>query len=263
VPVLSDVEFRTGYLHRRHVLPNIIFVGDTTTNKLLKATVASSSSASSSSAADALNIVRGLLPGNVTFTFTAKNSGNNDDSDGGDGDEGVDVVAAKKSTGTTGPKRETFAFSVHNRIFDEADQAIALTMPLHRLPASLSVPPRRPASKSWHRPRVSDDDEDANDDDDDGDGDGEGEGDVGGDDERPRHVAMGVVVHGNSIAAYHHLSRLAWPVIPPMVRAPFALYLPDYVVIDSRIWSRGPGGIVAAGFWDSLWKYDAQQSYWR
>eukprot|EP01042_Synura_sphagnicola_P032825 gene32825-42200_t len=101
-------------------------------------------------------------------------------SDGGDGDEGVDVVAAKKSTGTTGPKRETFAFSVHNRIFDEADQAIALTMPLHRLPASLSVPPRRPASKSWHRPRVSDDDEDANDDDDDGGGDGEGDGDGGG-----------------------------------------------------------------------------------
>jgi hypothetical protein len=38
--------------------------------------------------------------------------------------------------------------------------------------------------------------------------------------------AMGVIVHANSLEGYLHVSRLAWSVVPPMVRAPFANYIP-------------------------------------
>lgn len=79
---------------------------------------------------------------------------------------------------------------------------------------------------------------------------------------RSQQVAMmGVVISGNSAAAYSHLSRLAWPVIPPMVRAPFANYMPDFVVIDSRLWALGPGAFLAAGFWSYDWQIDHSQAF--
>lgn len=68
--------------------------------------------------------------------------------------------------------------------------------------------------------------------------------------------SMGVCIHANSAQGYLHLSRLSWPVIPPMVRAPLAAYIPDYVVLGKEIWAEGPGGILAAGFWDAEWNYD-------
>lgn len=38
--------------------------------------------------------------------------------------------------------------------------------------------------------------------------------------------AMGVLIHANSLEGYLHLSRLAWSVVPPMVRSPFSNYIP-------------------------------------
>eukprot|EP01039_Chlorochromonas_danica_P000609 gene609-659_t len=76
-------------------------------------------------------------------------------------------------------------------------------------------------------------------------------------------VAMGVCLHGNSPRAYLHLSRLLWPVIPPMVRPPFSLYLPDYLVVDEEVWAKGPGGLRLAGYWDSDWQIDERTAYYR
>lgn len=75
------------------------------------------------------------------------------------------------------------------------------------------------------------------------------------------NIAMGLCIHANTAQGYLHLSRLAWPVIPPMVRAPFANYLPDFVVINDKIWGYGTGGIAAAGYWDAEWKFDAKQAF--
>lgn len=74
-------------------------------------------------------------------------------------------------------------------------------------------------------------------------------------------VAMAVCIHANSAQGYLHLSRLAWPVVPPMVRVPFATYLPDYAVIDGRLWSLGMGAVLKAGYWDNNWMFATDQSY--
>ena len=36
-----------------------------------------------------------------------------------------------------------------------------------------------------------------------------------------------------------HGVRLAWPTVPPMVRAPFANLLPDFAVVDASVWGEG------------------------
>lgn len=74
-------------------------------------------------------------------------------------------------------------------------------------------------------------------------------------------VAMAVCIHANSARGYLHLSRLAWPVVPPMVRAPFSTYIPDYVVIDERLWALGMGAVLKAGYWDNDWKPAEGQAY--
>jgi len=74
-------------------------------------------------------------------------------------------------------------------------------------------------------------------------------------------VALGVCIHATSAQGYLHMSRLAWPVVPPMVRSPFANYLPDYMVIDERVWALGFGAVRAAGFWNANWQYDASSSF--
>lgn len=73
--------------------------------------------------------------------------------------------------------------------------------------------------------------------------------------------AMGVCIHANTPEGFLDLSRLAWPVPPPMVRSPYANYIPDYIVINQKIWAYGFGGVVAAGYWNSAWAYDSYQSY--
>lgn len=75
---------------------------------------------------------------------------------------------------------------------------------------------------------------------------------------------LGVLIHANAVSGYLHLSRLAWPVVPPMVRVPFALNLPDFLVVDTSLtalWGRGFGAVRLAGFWDSTWCFDADQAY--
>ena len=65
-------------------------------------------------------------------------------------------------------------------------------------------------------------------------------------------IAMGVCLHANSIQGYLHLSRLVWSVVPPMVRAPFETYIPDYMVLSgNNIWGRGMGAVEDSGFWDN------------
>lgn len=43
-----------------------------------------------------------------------------------------------------------------------------------------------------------------------------------------------------------------------MVRAPFANYIPDFMVINGNIWSLGLGAVKAAGFWDVNWRLSSQ-----
>ena len=74
-------------------------------------------------------------------------------------------------------------------------------------------------------------------------------------------VRMGVCIHANSAQGYLQLSRLAWPVIPPMVRAPFGNYMPDFMAVDSKLWATGFGGVLAAGYWSNQWEADSIQTY--
>ncbi len=77
------------------------------------------------------------------------------------------------------------------------------------------------------------------------------------------HTALAVCITSNTEQGYLHASRLAWPTVPPMVRAPFSNYMPDYIVFDGNIWAEGFGGVTMAGYWDSNWQYDASQAFMR
>eukprot|EP00605_Chrysophyceae_sp_TOSAG23-4_P000665 GSChrysophyteH1.ASY1.ANO1.747.1 assembled CDS len=74
---------------------------------------------------------------------------------------------------------------------------------------------------------------------------------------------LAVCIVSESARGYSDMSKLAWPTVPPMVRAPFANYIPDYMVIDGNIWAEGFGSVTAAGFWNTAWEFDATQSYIR
>ena len=113
------------------------------------------------------------------------------------------------------------SFRVGNNLFDSVDDAIIFTFPIVR-------------SRAVKEGGI-----------------GEKEKDEAGDEE----VAMGVMLSANSAEGYLHLSRLSWPVVPPMVRSPFSTLLPDYTVIDSRVWGKGFGGTLLAGFWGPNWEY--------
>ena len=71
----------------------------------------------------------------------------------------------------------------------------------------------------------------------------------------------GAVIVANTANGYLHMTKLAAPTIPPMVRAPFANYLPDYMIIDHRIWYKGFGSVKIAGYWDNYWQYSRHQAY--
>ena len=53
----------------------------------------------------------------------------------------------------------------------------------------------------------------------------------------------------------------ATPTIPPMVRAPYENYFPDFVIASQRILAEGYGGYVGAGFWDATWELSHSQSF--
>lgn len=75
-------------------------------------------------------------------------------------------------------------------------------------------------------------------------------------------MAQALVVTGSSAAsAAEALVLLATPTIPPMARQPLTHLLPDYVVLDIEETRRfGPGGYLAAGFWDHRWQ--PQEGAW-
>jgi hypothetical protein len=111
--------------------------------------------------------------------------------------------------------------------------------------------------------------------------------------------SMAVCIHAGSAAGYLHISRLAWPVVPPMVihhfidsylayfhminvycsmslkcfhrsrksvvfnqvRAPFASYIPEFVVFDGNLWNNGFGAVKAAGYWNTTWGFDESHAY--
>eukprot|EP01041_Mallomonas_annulata_P000874 gene874-1699_t len=76
-----------------------------------------------------------------------------------------------------------------------------------------------------------------------------------------KSFALAVCIHAVSIEGYLHMTRLAWPTVPPMVRAPFANYIPDYMVISGDIWSKGLGGTLLAGYWSPTWEYSSVDAY--
>lgn len=73
---------------------------------------------------------------------------------------------------------------------------------------------------------------------------------------------LGVCLHANSARAYLHFSKFAWPVIPPMVRSPFANYMPDVVVVDTqKCLSQGWGGVLLAGMWSPSFGIDSETMF--
>ena len=81
---------------------------------------------------------------------------------------------------------------------------------------------------------------------------------------RDTQAALGVVLHAPSSAAYLQLARLAWPVVPPMVRAPFAHYMPDFVVLkgeSAAVWEEGLAAVEMGGYFDGAWGFDPAQAF--
>ena len=144
---------------------------------------------------------------------------------------------------STSGNSDHYEFSFRESWYSAADQGIIFTLPLYR-------PPPAPASAPNLStvPRAS----------------------VGGTppvlpiptvETAIGSTAMAVCIHANSAIGYLHMSRLAWPVVPPMVRAPFATYLPDFMVLGGQVWELGLGGALAAGYWDSEWNPHTAQLY--
>ena len=75
-------------------------------------------------------------------------------------------------------------------------------------------------------------------------------------------IAYAVCLHATTVEGYHSLLRLAWPVMPPMVRSPFSAYLPDVIVLEQRgVWYRGFGTVQLAGYWNTTWGLDYSSAY--
>jgi hypothetical protein len=211
VRVLSDLEYRTGNYARAGDMSNVLFVGGPSSNKLMKMVCANATS--SRTGAGSVPIL-GRLPGDLQFSGGAE-----------EGD---------------------YTFSLRNRLFDQPDQGVIFTLPLHRPSVVVPVNPSGNAKRSTGGAKLSS---------------AQSSSSASSSAEQRGVTGMGVCVHANSAQGYLHLSRLAWPVVPPMVRAPFTTYLPDFMVTDQRVWSLGLGAVLAAGFWDHQWKVDERQSY--
>jgi len=73
---------------------------------------------------------------------------------------------------------------------------------------------------------------------------------------------LAAVMVGNSLEAYQHLLRLAWPTVPPMTRGPL-VQLPDFVVVDGSVWRLGTAGLLAGGYYTADWEVDTELSFFR
>jgi hypothetical protein len=148
------------------------------------------------------------------------------------------VFAAMNETATdpsnTATNGELYTFRFADAWYPEIDQSVVFSMPIYyeELTAAKSKKSRKNPSTQSNRPNVN-----------------------------IERIGMALAIHANSAEGYLHFSRLAWPVIPPMVRAPFANYLPDFLVSNRGLFDQGAGGIEAAGFFDNLWKFDRAQAY--
>jgi len=125
------------------------------------------------------------------------------------------------------------SFSLRDHEFNASDESIIFTMPISRRQSQPVTSSSSTSSSTSSQPSPS----------------------------STMVAAMGGCIHANSAEGYLHMSRLAWPVVPPMVRAPFANYIPDLMVIDGDIWALGLGAVKAAGFWDTEWKLSKTQLY--
>ena len=75
-------------------------------------------------------------------------------------------------------------------------------------------------------------------------------------------IAYAVCLHATTVEGYHSLLRLAWPVMPPMVRSPFSAYLPDVIVLEQwGVWHQGFGAVQLAGYWNATWGLDYSSAY--
>lgn len=215
VQVLSDLEYLTGNYLKRLYLHNIIFIGDHTTNKVVKSALNEKKSSKDTSNNNGYSLTASLPSGVVLYGFETESD---------EEDKDIEVTMNGESKGILSSRKKR-GFQLHNALFDKPDHGIIFTLPLLRENT-------RAISSSSRSEEI-----DSN------------------------HIAMGLIILANSISGYHHLSRISWPVIPPMVRAPFANYLPDYIVTNRNVWSEGFGGVLAAGFWDTTWKFDERQGY--
>ena len=125
------------------------------------------------------------------------------------------------------------SFEVGGVLFNSADDAAIFTFPLVRTMQGSNLGPNE----------------------------GTNQGSNQGSNQGPNEVAMGVMLHANTVEGYLHLSRLAWPTIPPMVRSSFSSLIPDFLVVNERVWGEGYGGTLLAGFWGPNWEYVEADAY--
>eukprot|EP01084_Bolivina_argentea_P038027 70316_1 len=75
------------------------------------------------------------------------------------------------------------------------------------------------------------------------------------------NLHLGAVITGSDLERMYEVILMAKPTIPPMTRQPFSNTLPDYILTGNDVFSKGFGGVLAAGFWKFDWKWDDSTSY--
>lgn len=236
VTVLSDLEYRTTAQYKSNVLANHVFIGDVNTNKVLKLLMAQ----------EKQDVSKWTIPLQMRLPsgldFWGYRTSEEDEEDGeedgeGERDAGEEAWEGGSPRWTGSARRSAEGESMH----PEAKEARGTPRPARpRQGFSLGNASFDKADQAiaFTFPLL-----------------------------RPGHrglspaTSMAVCLYANSAQGYLHLSRLTWPVIPPMVRSPLATNLPDFTILDSSVWTKGPGGFLAAGFWTMDWEYDPAQGY--
>lgn len=232
VRMLTDLEYRSSKYYLARDLANVLFIGGPSANKAVRTLCMPSSNDQESLYLEDpppdLSQVHCLLPVHFHGTKTATKDPPTNNK--------VGAVATDEW------------FSIGPHVFENKDDSVIFTLPLHTVSKGetknrgTSTVPTPPSSSL---PALSVTESimdfsylDPN-----------------------SHVALGACIHAQSAIGYSHFSRLAWPVVPPMVRAPFANYVPDFMVLNGDVWARGFGAVAAAGFWNSTWGFDENQAY--
>lgn len=245
VKVLSDLEYRSGgYMKTKRrnsssnsrsrsssSIANIMFIGGPSMNKIMaiiccsndQETMENDGLSNSNDDAASLSSIRCKIPDAIQFTGGYMPHANSTTSS---------ISSSSYSGGGGGGDNSLSRFSFDGEEYDHhSDKAIIFTLPLYRTTLGYDENNNSNSSHGDSRRKTS-------------------------------NIAMAVCLHSNTPEGYLHLSRLAWSVIPPMVRAPFTTYIPDYMLIDSGIWSKGLGGVSKAGYWDNEWNINPLQHYY-